>query len=234
MEISIHRAGECGISEKDSFLKHYDDRHCALSKFGALCHLHEREIEPLGSCELNTHRDIEIVTIVTRGTMEHKEMGGSRGVVREGEIHYIAAGNNVRLLQHNPSPVDKTELLQLWIVPRQKNSTPRHEHRTCEMDKLNRWTLVFSGNGQKNSLRIEQDMCMRVSHLYVGHTLVSDLHKPGYGRLLFVLDGEVNACGHTLKRRDELHVIGDEPFEITANRDARLFLFDVPMSDFEH
>lgn len=234
MEISLHRAGKCSISEKGSFLKHYNDNHCNLSKFGALCHLHEGEIEPLGSCELNPQRDIEIITIVTNGSLEHKEISGSRGVVRAGEIHYIAAGNNIRLLQHNPSPVDTTELVQLWIIPRIKGSIPRYEQHSCAMDRLNRWALVFSGSGQKNSLRIEQDMCMRVSHLYVGHTLVSDLHKPGYGRLLFVLDGEVNACGHTLKRRDELHVVGNDPFEITANRDARLFLFDVPMSDFEH
>lgn len=233
MEISLHRASQCGISEKDSFLRH-DDHQCDRNVFGALCLLQQSEIEPLGSCELNLHRDVEIITVVTKGLLEHKDSGGSRGVVKAGEIQYVSAGNNIRLLKHNPSSVEKAELLQLWIIPSKKGSISQYEQRTCEMDKLNRWALVVSGNGRKNSLRIEQDMNMRVSHLFVGHTLVSDPHKPGYGRLLFVLDGEVNACGHILKRHDELHVIGDEPFEITANRDAHLFLFDVPMSDFEN
>lgn len=234
MKTSLHRAGQCGISEKGSFLKHFDDHHCSINQFGALCHFQEGIIEPLGSCELSLQHDREIVTIVTKGSLEHKDADGSRGVIRAGEIHYVTAGNNIRLLEHNPSAVEKTEMLQLWIIPRKKGTTPQYVQYSCDMDRHNRWALVFSGNGQKNSLRIEQDMCMRVSHLYVGHTLVSELHKPGYGRLLFVLDGEVNACGHTLKRKDELHVLGDEPFEITANRDARLFLFDIPMSDFEY
>jgi redox-sensitive bicupin YhaK (pirin superfamily) len=173
------------------------------------------------------------VTIVTRGLLEHKDVDGSHGVTRAGQIQYITVRNNSRLLEHNPSANEKAELLQLWFIPRKKGFIPRYEQHSYDMDRFNRWALVISGNGRKNSLRVEQDLSIRVSHLFLGHTLVSDPLKPGYGRLLFVQDGEVNACGHILKRRDELHVIGDEPFEITANRDAHLFLIDVPMSDFE-
>ncbi|MDO9055893.1 MAG: pirin family protein [Sulfuricurvum sp.] len=233
MKISLHRAGKRGISDKDSFIRHDDANHCEQNRFGALCFLNETEIEPLGSCEFHLHRDTEIITIVTQGSLEHKDMDGSHGVIGAGHIQYMSAENNFRLLEHNPSPIEKTELLQLWIIPRQKNSIPRYEQRSCDMDRFNRWALIISGNGRKNSLQIEQDVSIRVSHLFMGHTLVSDPMKPGYGRLLFVLDGEVNACGHILKRRDELQILGDETFEITANRDAHLFLFDVPMAHFE-
>jgi len=233
MKVSLHRAGKCGISEKGSFINHNDERQCEQNRFGALCLLHEREIEPLVSCELYSNREIGIVTIVTRGSLEYKDMDGSRGITSAGQIQYVTTGNNSRFLEHNPSAIEKTELLQLWIIPRKKGFIPRYEQRSCDIDRFNRWALIISGNGGKNSLRIEQDMRIRVSHLFLGHTLVSDPLKSGFGRLLFVQDGEVNACGHVLKRRDELHVIGDEPFEITANRDAHLFLIDVPMDDFE-
>lgn len=232
MKTFLHRAGKCGMNDKSSFVRH-DENHCEQSVLGALCLLKETEIEPLGSCELHPRRDIGIVTFVTHGLLEHKDSDGSRGVSSAGQMQYVIAGKNIRLLDHNPSAVEKTKLLQLWIIPRQKAFIPRYEQRSCDMDRLNRWALIVSGNGRKNSLRIEQDVTVRVSHLFMGHTLVSDPIQSGYGRLLFVQDGEVNACGHTLKRRDELHVIGDEAFEITANRDAHLFLIDVPMSDFE-
>ncbi|MBV5320971.1 MAG: pirin family protein [Sulfuricurvum sp.] len=233
MEVTLHRSGKYSISEKASFLNHCDTHLSKPNRLGALCLLNETEIEPLGSCEVNPHCDIGIVTIVTHGLLEHKDTDGSRGVIKAGQIQYITAGDNLRLLEHNPSAIEKTKLLQLWIIPRKKGFMTRYEQRNCDMDRFNRWALIISGNGRKNSLRVEQDVTIRVSHLFMGHTLVSDPTQVGYGRLLFVLDGEVNACGHTLRGRDELHVIGDEAFEITANRDAHLFLIDVPMSDFE-
>jgi len=233
MKVSLHRAGKEGIPEKGSFLNHCDYNNSEKDRFGALCLLNKTVIEPLGGYELHPHRDIEVVSIITQGVLEHHDMNGTQEVVRAGQIQYISAGNSLKLLAHNPSAIDKTELVQLWIIPRKQGLVPRYEQRSCDMDRLNRWALIISGNGRKNSLRITQDVNIRVSHLYFGHTLVSDPVKSGYGRLLFVLDGEVNACGHTLKCLDELHVIGDEPFEITANRDAHLFLLDVPMVNFE-
>lgn len=232
MYTSIKRVGECSITQKDSFVKHQDDV-CAQEKFGALCQFQERQIEPLGSCELHPKRDVEIVTIVTKGQLEHKDSEGSRRTLGAGHIQYLSAKNNLPFLEHNPSASDTTELLQLWIIPRKEGFLPRYEHRTCDIDRLNRWAYIISGNGRKNSLRIAQDVTVRVSHLFMGHTLVSEPVQSGYGRILFVLDGEVDACGKLLKRREELQVIGDDPFEITANRDAHLFLLDVPMHDFE-
>lgn len=77
---------------------------------------------------------------------------------------------------------------------------------------------------------IRQDASILMAHLEAGHTLVSHPIKAGHGRLLLLIEGEVNAGAHTLRRRDELQVIGDEAFEITANSDAHLLMFDVPMA----
>jgi redox-sensitive bicupin YhaK (pirin superfamily) len=231
MYTAIKRIGECSITQKDSFVSRQDD-HCAQERFGALCQFQERKIEPLGSCELHPKRDVEIITIVTKGQLEHKDSHGIRGTLGSGHIQYFSTKNNLPFLEHNPSPSDATELLQLWIIPREEGFLPRYEQRTCDIDRFNRWAYIISGNGRKNSLRISQDVTVRVSHLFMGHTLVSEPMQSGYGRILFILDGEVDACGHILKRRDELQVIGDEPFEITANRDAHLFLIDVPMRNF--
>jgi redox-sensitive bicupin YhaK (pirin superfamily) len=70
---------------------------------------------------------------------------------------------------------------------------------------------------------------IKTARLFPGHTLVSDTTKKGYGRLLLVIDGEINVCGETLRRRDEFQIICDDTFEIRAEKDAHLILFDVPL-----
>ena len=231
MYTSIQKIAHCAITQKDSFIAHQNDS-CENDGFGALCLFQERKIEPLGSCEYHSKHDIEILTIVINGQLEHKEKHKAHGVLGVGHIQYHTAERNTSFLEHNPSPSETTELLQLWIFPKKEGFVPRYEKRTCDIDRLNRWAYIISGNGRKNSMRISQDVTVRVSHLFMGHTLVSEPMYTGYGRILFVLDGEVDACRYVLKRRDMLQVIGDETFEITANRDAHLFLMDIPMQNF--
>jgi len=201
--------------------------------FGALRVINDDIIEPSGGFGMHPHHDMEIITIVTKGALEHKDSEGNSGIIKAGEIQYMSAGRGIEHSEFNPSAKKKTELFQIWVIPREKGLTPHYEQHKCDMDRLNSWALLVSGDGRKNSLKIAQDLCIRVSHLFLGHTLVSDAKKPGYGRLLFVVDGEVNVCGYTLKRRDELQIIGDETFEITACRDAHILLFDVPLENFK-
>lgn len=233
MEIVLHRAGRPDLFDKTSRVHRYDYHHFEQNGFGALSLLNETIIEPLGSFSIEPHRNMEIITIVTEGTLAYREGDGDDRLTHAGQIQYISAGHHHTLYEYNASAVETTHLLQFGIIPNQKPTLPRYEQRDCDMERFNRWAQIISGNGKKNSLRIMQDVSLRVAHLFLGHTLVSDPLKSGYGRLLFVLDGEVNACGHRLKRRDELQVIGNDPFEITANKDARLFLLDVPMDNFE-
>jgi quercetin 2,3-dioxygenase len=233
MRVSLQRASKRDLFEKTAGIQQYNYHRCENSRFGALCDLNETIIEPLGSFNIEPHQDREIIIVITQGSLVHTDILGNNKVMHAGQIQYIGSGDHLKRFEFNTSATETTKLLQFWIIPQMRGTPPRYEQRNCDMDRFNRWAQIISGNGKKNSLRIMQDVTIRVSHLFLGHTLVSDPLKSGYGRLLLVVDGEVNACGHILKRLDELQVIGDEPFEITANKDARLFLLDIPMSDFE-
>lgn len=238
MEFFHHKAEERGIAEHGwlhsrfsfSFADYHNKERMG---FGALRVLNDDCLEPSGGFAMHPHHDMEIITIVMKGSLEHKDSHGNHGVISEGEIQYMSAGLGIEHSEFNPSSKERTELFQIWIIPRKKGTPPHYEQRKCDMDSVNRWALIVSGEGKKGSLKIAQNVNIRVSHLFCGHTLVSDPLKAGYGRLLFVVDGEVNVGGYTLKRRDELQIIGDEPFEITVNRDARLLLFEVPLENFE-
>lgn len=233
MRISLQRAGKRDVFEHTTRIQQYHYHHCERSPFGALCDLNETIIEPSSSFRIEPHPDMEMITVVTQGSLAYTDIVGENGVMHAGQIQYISSGEHLKRFEYNTSSSETTKLLQFWIIPQTRGTVPRYEQRHCDMDRFNRWAQIISGNGKKNSLQIMQDVTIRVSHLFLGHTLVSDPLKSGYGRLLLVVEGEVNACGHILKRQDELQVIGDEPFEITANKDARLFLLDIPMSDFE-
>jgi redox-sensitive bicupin YhaK (pirin superfamily) len=234
MKFFLHRADERGSAEHgwlhSRFSFSFSDYHNPNRiGFGVLRVINDDVIEPLGGFKMHPHRDMEIITIVTQGSLKHEDTEGNHGIIKAGEIQYMSAGMGIEHSEFNPSPKEQTELFQIWIKPQEKGLIPHYEQHRCDMDRINRWALLVSGDGRKGSLKIAQDATIRVSHLFLGHTLVSDSIKAGHGRLLFVIDGEVNACGYTLKRRDELQVIGDEAFEITANIHAHLLLFDVPM-----
>lgn len=238
MQFFLHKAEERGSAEHgwlhSRFSFSFADYHNKdRMGFGALRVLNDDCIEPLGGFDMHPHHDTEIITIVTKGSLEHKDSQGNHEIIESGEIQYISAGRGIEHSEFNPSSKEQTELFQIWIIPRKKGTIPRYKKCRYDLDKVNRWALIASSHGRKGSLKIDQNVNIRLSHLFFGHTLVSDALKAGYGRLLMVLEGEVNVCGYTLKCRDELQIIGEEPFEITVNRDARLLLFDVPLENFE-
>lgn len=235
MKTFVHRADERGTAENNwlqsrfsfSFADYYNRERMG---FGALRVINDDIIKPSSGFGMHPHRDMEIITIVIKGSLEHSDSEGNHGVITAGQIQYMSAGSGVQHSEVNPSSTERVELFQIWITPNARGLPPRYKQRDFnDLDTMNRWSLIVSGDGRKKSMQISQDASIKTARLYPGHTLVSDPIKKGHGRLLLVVDGEVNACGHTLKRRDELQVIGDEAFEITAEKDAHLILFDVPM-----
>ncbi|MDD4884739.1 pirin family protein [Sulfuricurvum sp.] len=234
MQVTLHRAHERGIAEHgwlhSRFSFSFADYHNRERMgFGVLRVINDDIIEPGSGFGMHPHRDMEIITIVTHGMLEHKDSEGNHGIISAGEIQYMSAGSGVEHSEFNPSDQDRTELFQIWIYPHTKGLIPRYEQHKCDAESMNRWELLVSGDGRKGSLAIRQDACIKKAHLYIGHTLVSDNCKPGHGRLLLVMSGELEACGYTLKARDELQILGEESFEITTDREAQLLLFDLPM-----
>lgn len=235
MRLSVHRADERGIAEHgwlhSRFSFSFADYHNRERMgFGALRVINDDIIEPSGGFGMHPHRDMEIITIVIKGSLEHKDSEGNHGIITAGQIQYMSAGSGVHHSEFNPSSSERVELFQIWIHPHVKGLFPRYEQRDFpDLDTFNQWVMIVSSDGRDGSMPIRQDASIMTARLEAGHTLVSDPIKKWHGRIILVVDGEINACGYILKRRDELQVLGDEAFKITADIDAYLILFDVPM-----
>lgn len=235
MKLSVHRADERGSAEhgwlhsRFSFsFAEYHNR--ARMGFGVLRVINDDIVEPSGGFGMHPHRDMEIITIVTKGSLEHKDSEGNHGIITAGQIQYMSAGSGVHHSEFNPSADEAVELFQIWIHPQSKGLSPRYEQRDFrDLDTKNRWALIVSSDGREGSMPIRQDASILTARLETGNTLVCEPVKAGHGRLLLIIEGVVQTCGDILMRRDELQVLSDEPFEIMASTDAHLLLFDVPM-----
>jgi quercetin 2,3-dioxygenase len=235
MKTVIHKADERGSAEHgwlhSRFSFSFADYHNRdRMGFGALRVINDDIIEPEGGFKMHPHQDMEIITIVLKGSLQHEDTVGNSGLISAGQIQYMSAGSGIQHSEYNPSSIESVELFQIWIHPKEKGLPPRYKQRDCnDLDTMNRWSLIASGDGRKKSIQINQDVNIKTARLFPGHTLVSDTTKKGYGRLLLVIDGEINVCGETLRRRDEFQIICDDTFEIRAEKDAHLILFDVPL-----
>jgi redox-sensitive bicupin YhaK (pirin superfamily) len=236
MKTFLHKANDRGVAEHGwlhsrfsfSFANYHNRERMG---FGMLRVINDDIIEPSGGFGMHPHRDMEIITIVLEGSLEHHDSQGNHGVITAGHIQYMSAGSGIEHSEFNPSSIGQTRLFQIWIFPKEKGLSPKYEqHDFRDLDAKNCWATLVSGNAVEGSIHIRQDAAIRMAYLEAGQTLVSNPIKMGHGRLLLVIDGEINTCGFTLQCRDELQIIGNEFFEIRANIDTHLLMFEVGLT----
>jgi redox-sensitive bicupin YhaK (pirin superfamily) len=233
--MKIHRADDRGMAEHGWLHSRYsfsfaEYHHPGRMGFGALRVINDDVVEPGTGFEMHPHRDMEVVTIVTRGVVAHKDSEGHEGLTRAGQVQYMSAGSGIYHSESNPSKDEPLELFQIWIKPNGKGLPPRFEQRDfSDVDDRNRWVALVAPGGKDGAIPIRQDATILTTRLDAGRGIVSEVPKPGHGRLLFVVEGEVRVGEQLLRRRDELQIGEAEEVEITAERDARLLLFDVSM-----
>jgi len=234
MTFAIHRANERGISELGwlssrfsfSFAEYINrDR----MGFGALRVINDDTIQAGTGFGMHPHRDMEIVTIVTKGGIEHRDSEGNHGITREGEIQYMCAGTGVRHSEH-ATPQSDTELFQIWIFPDRHGYPPRYEQRDFRaIAALSGWHTLVSGDGRDDSITIHQDATIAIARIKAGESLPLPALAPSHGQLLLVVEGTVSVGDVRLERRDELQITGAGEYTLSALADAEVLLFEVPM-----
>jgi len=236
MNYTIHRANERGIAEHGwlhsrfsfSFSEYHNrDR----MGFGVLRVINDDVVEPQSGFGMHPHRDMEIVTIVLKGSIEHTDSLGHHGFTNAGEIQMMSAGTGIEHSERNPSVDETLELFQIWIFPNQHNLTPHYEQkdfRNISMSGV--WGLLVSGDGRDGSMKISQDANIKMTRLSAGGEIVCDEVPLGYGRLLLVIEGDIDVVGEALSRRDELQTLDTQSFAIHAISETHLLLFEVPMT----
>jgi redox-sensitive bicupin YhaK (pirin superfamily) len=236
MTYKIHRAHERGIAEHGwlhsrfsfSFADYHDRERMG---FGVLRVINDDVVEPQSGFGMHPHRDMEIVTIVLKGSIEHTDSLGHHGFTNAGEIQMMSAGSGIEHSERNPSTDEPLELFQIWIFPNAHNLPPHYEQRDFrDVSMSGVWGVLVSGDGREGSMKIAQDANIKMARLNAGSEIVCDELPAGYGRLLLVIEGEVDVAGEVLYRRDELQTVDAYTFTIHALNQTHLLLFEVPMT----
>ncbi len=211
-----------------SFANYYDPDHMG---FRALRVINEDRVVPSKGFGTHGHRDMEIVTYVLQGALEHKDSMGNGSVIRPGDVQRMSAGTGVTHSEYNHSAQDPVHLLQIWILPERNNLAPGYEEkRFSAAEKQGKLRLVAARDGRDGAVTVHQDVDLFASLLAPGEAVAHSL-RPGRHAWVQVARGAVTLNGQTLKAGDGAAVSpeGDLATDLTiaAQADAEFLLFDL-------
>jgi len=230
--ITIRRSNERGGGDYGwlkthhtfSFNDYWDEKWMG---FRSLRVINEDFVAPKGGFPTHPHRDMEIITYVLSGELEHKDSLGTGSVILPGDGQRMTAGRGIRHSEFNPSATDAVHLLQIWIMPDKPGHEPSYEQKSFpESEKLGKLRLIASNDGSDGSVKIHQDAKLFVSLLSPGdevqHTLANNRHV-----WLQVAKGEVELNGQKLNQGDGAAVNDERNLTIKGTKDAEVLLFDL-------
>ena len=232
MTLSLRKSAERGqanfgwLDSKHSFsFGHYHDaKHMG---FGPLRVINEDRVAPGGGFPTHPHSDMEIISYVIEGALEHKDSLGTGSVIRPGDLQRMSAGTGVRHSEYNASKSDPVHFLQIWIMPEKRGLPASYEQKAFSIsDKRGKLRLIGSRDARDGSVTIHQDVDLYASVLERGETTK---HTLAAGRIAWVqmIKGALLMNGETLKAGDgaAIATVGDLTFK--SGLDAEFLLFDM-------
>lgn len=211
-----------------SFASYYDPKHMG---FRCLRVINEDIVQPSQGFGTHGHQDMEIISYVIKGELEHKDSMGNGSIIRSGDVQYMCAGTGVRHSEYNASKENLVHFLQIWILPNAKNHTPNYQQQNFSTQKQNQLKLVVDGEGKDDSLKINQNIQLYASKLDQGHTATHQFLPDRYGWLQVIKGNlSISSASETisLQAGDGLAISEEEGLNIQANTDADFILFDLP------
>jgi redox-sensitive bicupin YhaK (pirin superfamily) len=172
------------------------------------------------------HRDMEIITYILSGRLEHKDSMGNGRVIQTGDVQYMAAGTGVQHSEFNPSSDEAVHLLQIWILPDTKSVKPRYAEKSFKNTLPGALHLVTSKTGREDSIAIHQDADLWLAKLAPENRVT---HKLNAGRHAWVhiADGEVKLNGKTLVGGDAAALDNESAIELVGVKPSQVLLFDL-------
>ncbi len=196
--------------------------------FRGLRVINDDVIAPASGFGTHPHDNMEIISYITEGELLHRDSMGTAEVIGEGEFQLTSAGSGITHSEHNPSPDKKTRLIQIWIHPTQRDTTPRYALLGGHFGKeaLGRLRLAASPDGADGSMTIGADARIWVGRLAAGQ---SDTVEIGADRHAFVqvVRGTIEVAGATLDEGDGAAISGLGALEIGSRDDAEVLVFDL-------
>jgi redox-sensitive bicupin YhaK (pirin superfamily) len=207
-----------------SFDEYYDSR---FVHFRSLRVLNDDRVAPGTGFPMHSHRDMEIVTYVLEGALQHRDNMGNGSVIRPGDVQRMSAGTGVSHSEFNPSLDEPVHLLQIWIFPEKKGLAPEYEQKTFPAsEKRARLRLVASPDGRDGSVTIHQDAAIYAAQLAAGEHIAYDL-SPERHAWVQVARGRVQMNGESLEEGDGAAISSESRVELTGAGDAEVLLFDL-------
>jgi len=229
--MKIRKANERGHAEHGwldtyhtfSFADYYDPKWMG---FRSLRVINDDLVMPGMGFGTHPHRDMEIITYILSGALEHKDSMGHGRVIHAGEAQYMAAGTGVQHSEFNPSPDEAVHLLQIWIQPDRTGVTPRYAERSLADAPPGALRLVTSKTGRDGSMAIHQDADLWLAKLETGNKVTHKLAK-GRHAWVHVAEGEVLLNGKKLGGGDAAAISEEALLELSAAKPSQVLLFDL-------
>ena len=234
MKKLIHRSIDRGIAEHGwlhsrhsfSFGHYYNPERM---NFGLLRVLNDDIVEPGEGFGTHPHDNMEIISIVLKGQLEHRDSMGNGSVINEGDVQVMSAGSGITHSEFNPSDSEKVNFLQLWIFPKERGIKPRYDQKRFNIED-NSVVKVVSGENDGDSLFINQDASIYRGKLGKDEEFTFKFKNKGYGAYLFVLEGSIILDDTTLNKRDAAGISDSDQFSIKSVKASEFILIEIPMN----
>jgi redox-sensitive bicupin YhaK (pirin superfamily) len=230
--ITIRRADERGHAQHGwldsfhtfSFADYYDEAHMG---FRALRVINEDRVEPAQGFGTHPHRDMEIISYVLEGGIEHKDSMGTGSVIRPGDVQRMSAGTGVRHSEYNASKSEPVHFLQIWLMPAERGITPSYEQKAFTADeKRGRLRVVASPDGRDGSVTVHSDAVLHAGLFDKGESAELPLRE-GRHAWVHVARGKVRVNGKELAAGDGAAVSEQASVKVEGVDGGEVLVFDL-------
>lgn len=208
-----------------SFDYYYDPNNVS---FGPLRVFNDDVIQPDSGFGMHGHKDMEIVTYVLKGALDHKDSTGGEDRISVGEVQRMTAGTGIRHSEYNQSKDEAVHLLQMWVLPDKTGLTPSYEQkRFTNEERAGVLLPVASGQGIGDAVKVNQDVTFYVSKVLPGEKLSHRLAERRRA-FLYVIDGDLSVNDKALSSGDQARITETSQLDLLATRESEIILIDLP------
>lgn len=235
MKTILHKAEERGFQNHGwlianhsfSFANYYDPEKV---HFGVLRVLNDDFVAAGMGFGMHPHANMEIITIPLSGELHHKDSMGNFGAIKKGEIQVMSAGTGIQHSEFNGSETDPVTLLQIWVIPREMNVTPRYDQlKIADQAVENEFQQIISPNPNDEGSWIHQDAWFHLGQFSHEKKEAYTFRKKGNGLYLFVISGSVSVGEVMLGARDAIGITETESVDLNIGAESEILLMEIPM-----
>ena len=198
--------------------------------FGALRVLNDDFVAPSMGFGMHAHDNMEIITIILDGQLEHQDSMGNKGVINAGEVQVMSAGTGIRHSEYNPSDKNTVNLLQIWVFPKENDIEPRYDQKSfADAMKPNELVTLIAPEKTGDSLWINQDARFTMGKFDTDTNVEYTIKTPGNGAYVFVIDGSATIDGTVLNKRDALGIADTASFNTAVSANSQILIIEIPM-----